>query len=48
MLTGMWQYHSLKYYNGLLIDKVHDDGTTTVAERVQFKSVLGLGIGYTF
>ena len=39
---------SLKYYNGLLIDKVHDDGTTTVAERVQFKSVLGLGVGYTF
>ena len=39
---------SLKYYNGLLIDKVHDNGTTTVAERVQFKSVLGLGIGYTF
>lgn len=39
---------SFKYYNGLLIDKIHEDGTTTVAERVQFKSVLGLGLGYTF
>lgn len=39
---------SLKYYNGLLIDKVHDDGTTTTSERVQFKSVLGIGVGYTF
>ena len=35
---------SLKYYNGTLIaDK---DGN--MAERVQFKSVLGLGIGYSF
>lgn len=35
---------SLKYYNGTLVaDK---DGN--MAERVQFKSVLGLGIGYSF
>lgn len=39
---------SLKYYNGLLIDKTNTEGITTSAERVQFKSVLGLGIGYTF
>ena len=39
---------SLKYYNGLLIDKTNAEGVTTSAERVQFKSVLGLGIGYTF
>lgn len=35
---------SLKYYNGTLIEG--KDGTS--AERVQFKSVLGLGIGYSF
>ena len=35
---------SLKYYNGTLVaDK---DGL--LAERVQFKSVLGVGIGYSF
>lgn len=35
---------SMKYYNGTLIaDK---DGN--VSERIQFKSVLGLGIGYSF
>lgn len=35
---------SLKYYNGTLIEG--KDGA--LAERVQFKSVLGLGIGYSF
>mgnify|MGYP002856694216 CR=1 FL=1 len=35
---------SLKYYNGTLIE--NKDGVA--AERVQFKSVLGLGIGYSF
>ncbi len=39
---------SMKYYNGVLIDKVAEDGTVTAAERVQFKSILGLGIGYSF
>ena len=35
---------SLKYYNGVKIaDK---DGV--LAERVQFKSILGLGVGYSF
>ena len=35
---------SLKYYNGTLIA----DKNGNLAERVQFKSVLGLGIGYSF
>lgn len=35
---------SMKYYNGTLI--ANKDGE--LAERVQFKSVLGLGIGYSF
>ncbi len=34
---------SLKYYNGVMIDK---DGFS--CERVQFKSVLGVGLGYSF
>lgn len=34
---------SLKYYNGVMIDK---DGYS--CERVQFKSVLGVGLGYSF
>ncbi len=39
---------SMKYYNGTLIDKVAENGTISQAERVQFKSILGLGIGYSF
>ncbi len=43
---------SLKYYNGVKIDKTftNADGEkyTHAAERVQFKGVLGLGIGYSF
>lgn len=43
---------SLRYYNGVKIDKTTTaaDGTqtTTSAERVQFKGVIGLGIGYSF
>lgn len=35
---------SLKYYNGVMIA----DKNGVEAERVQFKSVLGLGIGYSF
>lgn len=35
---------SLKYYNGTLV--ANKDGL--LAERVQFKSVLGVGIGYSF
>ena len=35
---------SLKYYNGVLIA----DKEGNLAERVQFKSVFGLGIGYSF
>lgn len=34
---------SLRYYNGVMIDK---DGYS--CERVQFKSVLGIGLGYNF
>ena len=34
---------SLRYYNGVMIDK---DGFS--CERVQFKSVLGIGLGYSF
>jgi len=36
---------SLKYYPGTLIEE--KDGTA-MAERCQFKGVLGLGIGYSF
>jgi hypothetical protein len=36
---------SLKYYNGTLI--ANKDGENPV-ERVQFKSVIGLGVGYSF
>ena len=43
---------SMKYYNGVKIDKTITaaDGTqtTTSAERVQFKGILGIGIGYSF
>ena len=39
---------SLKYYNGVKIEKTLSDGSTSSAERVQFKGVLGLGIGYSF
>lgn len=40
---------SLKYYNGTLIEKFDKEGNSLgSAERVQFKSVIGLGIGYTF
>ena len=35
---------SLKYYNGTLVEDRHGN----LAERVQFKSILGLGIGYSF
>lgn len=34
---------SLRYYNGVMIEK---DGYAT--ERIQFKSILGVGIGYNF
>ena len=43
---------SMKYYNGVKIDKTITaaDGTKTVTsgERVQFKGILGIGIGYSF
>lgn len=40
---------STRYYNGTLIEKFDKDGASLgKAERVQFKSVLGLGIGYSF
>lgn len=43
---------NLKYYNGVMIDKTTTDAdgnkTTTSAERVQFKGILGVGIGYSF
>ncbi len=35
---------SMKYYPGVLIADKNGD----VKERLQFKSVLGLGIGYSF
>lgn len=42
----------LRYYNGVMIDKTYNKGQedeyTTSAERVQFKGVIGLGVGYTF
>lgn len=40
---------SLKYYNGVKIDKLDDAGNLlSSAERVQFKGMLGIGIGYSF
>jgi hypothetical protein len=39
---------SLKYYNGVKIDKLDKEGNPDPAERVQFKSILGLGVGYSF
>ena len=40
---------SLKYYNGVKIDKLDKEGNSLGAvERVQFKSILGLGVGYSF
>ena len=40
---------SLKYYNGVKIDKLDKEGNPLdAAERVQFKSILGLGVGYSF
>lgn len=40
---------SLKYYNGVKIEKFDDDGISLgAAERVQFKGTLGLGVGYSF
>lgn len=45
-------YTDLKYVNGQMIDKVYDKGLATErvesAERVQFLSNLGIGIGYSF
>ena len=38
---------SLKYYPGTLIEK-EVKGTPEMAERVQFKGVIGLGVGYSF
>ena len=35
---------SLKYYNGVKIADKNGDS----AERVQFKGILGLGVGYSF
>ena len=40
---------SLKYYNGVKIDKLDKEGNSLgAAERVQFKGILGLGVGYSF
>lgn len=38
---------SLKYYPGTLIEKQVND-VPVLAERVQFKGVIGLGVGYSF
>lgn len=42
----------LRYYNGVMIDKTYNKGTaeekTIAAERVQFKGIIGLGVGYSF
>jgi hypothetical protein len=35
---------SLKYYNGVKIA----DKNGVAAERVQFKGIIGLGVGYSF
>lgn len=40
---------SLKYYNGVKIEKFDKEGLSLgSAERVQFKGVIGVGIGYSF
>ena len=40
---------SLKYYPGTLIEKVDKTtGVASMAERCQFKGVIGLGVGYSF
>lgn len=40
---------SLKYYNGVKIEKFDKEGLSLgSAERVQFKGMLGIGIGYSF
>lgn len=40
---------SMKYYNGVMIEKFDKDGASLgKAERVQFKGILGIGIGYSF
>ncbi len=40
---------SLKYYPGTLIEKVDKTtGNVSMAERCQFKGVIGLGVGYSF
>ena len=39
---------SLKYYNGVKIDKLDKEGNIDFAERVQFKGILGIGVGYSF
>ena len=39
---------SLKYYNGVKIDKLDKEGNLTSTERVQFKGILGIGVGYSF
>lgn len=45
-------FTNLKYVNGQKIEKVYDKGTpeerTIAAERVQFLSNLGIGVGYSF
>ncbi len=45
-------FTDLKYVNGQKIEKVYDKGTpeerTIAAERIQFLSNLGIGIGYSF
>jgi hypothetical protein len=47
----------LKYYDRVLFDKIdpetkapilNADGTVAQGPRVQFKTILGLGIGYSF
>ncbi len=38
----------LRYYNGVKIDKTDSEGNFSSAERVQFKGVIGLGVGYSF
>ncbi len=40
---------SLKYYPGTLIEKVDKTtGNVSMAERCQFKGIIGLGVGYSF
>lgn len=39
---------SMKYYNGVMIDKTDKAGLTTSTERVQFQAILGIGVGYSF